>query len=204
MIKFKEFLNEKNKKTSVQGKYYTDDVQAMVNWVESQKEWLTTMTEPDSDTFEFIFKTPKAALNKVKSIRKKFDDIIREHGNDGSILTVELNTKEVLMRKKQEDKKLQDADYIVYHNSYSAATSEIENFANKRGYVLDDATDSENIGTQMFDIVGTGPSKPKPGKTNKFDFELYKGSTKQDEYLHASIYNRETMGNEFELTMYIS
>jgi len=191
----------KNKKTSVSGRYYIQEVQDMISWAERQKEWVSTVYEPDDDYIEIIFSTPRAALNKTKSIRKQFDDIISEHGNNGNVLEIYLNTKEILLRKKSEDKKEKEADYVIYHKSYSSATTEIENYAKKKGYTLDDESDSENIGSQMFDVVGTGPSRPKEGKTNKFDFELYKGTKLQKVYLHAQIYGRE---NGYELNIYIS
>lgn len=203
MKSFREIVltEAKNKKTSVSGRYYIQEVQDMINWLEKQKEWVSTVYEPDDDYIEVIFSTPKAALNKTRSIRKQFDNIISEHGNNGNVLEITLNTKEILLRKKVEDKKENDADYVVYHNSYSAATTEISNYAKKKGYTLDDESDSENIGSQMFDLVGTGPSKPKEGKTNKFSFELYKGTKLQKVYLHAQVYGRE---NGYELNLYIN
>ncbi len=95
--------------------------------------------------------------------------------------------------------------YVIYHDTYSAATTEIENYAKKNGYFLDDQSDKENIGDQMATKVGLGPVKPKGGKTNKFSFTLYtKTNNEAKKQLHAQIYNRETKGNEFELNMYIS
>jgi hypothetical protein len=107
-----------------------------------------------------------------------------------------LSFREIALQEKLE--------YEVYHNSYSSVATEIEKFAEKRGYTLDDTSDSEKKGEQMFNVVGTGPSKPKPGKTNKLTFELYKGSKLQKKFLQASVYNRETKSNEYELTMYIN
>lgn len=95
------------------------------------------------------------------------------------------------------------SDYVIYHNSYSAAINEIEEFVIKNGYTLDDETDSENIGDQMFRLVGNGPRKPQEGDTNKFHFELYKNNKKIRKMLHAQVYNRGTNSNEYELNMYI-
>lgn len=191
----------KNKKTSVSGKYYIPEVQDMINWVENQKEWVSTVFEPDSEWIEVIFSTPKAALNKTKSIRKQFDDIISEHGNDGNVLDIKLNTKEILLRKKAEENKDRNANYTIYHNTYSSASTEIEKYAKKQGYTLDDESDPENIGSQMFDVIGTGPKRPKDGEVNKFHFELYKGTKLQKVYLHAQITG---VGDRFELNLYIN
>ena len=93
------------------------------------------------------------------------------------------------------------SDYTIYHKSYSAAVDEIKKFAKKNGYTLDDESDSENVGSQMFNVVGSGPKKPKEGKTNKFSFELYKNNKLQKKMLHAQIYGTK---NQFELNMYIN
>jgi hypothetical protein len=101
----------KQPKTSLTGKYYIQEVQDMINWVEKQKEWVKTEIFDEGSEFEITFNTPKAALNKVRSIRKGFDDIIKEHGNNREVLTIYLNTKEVLLRKKALEKE-KDTDYI--------------------------------------------------------------------------------------------
>lgn len=93
------------------------------------------------------------------------------------------------------------SDYVIYHNSYTEAVQEITAFAKKNGYTLDDETDSEDIGAQMYDVVGRGPRKPSDGVTNSFHFKLYKNNKQQRKNLHAQVYG---MGNRFELNMYIS
>jgi hypothetical protein len=95
------------------------------------------------------------------------------------------------------------SDYEIYHNSYSLAIQEIEEYVKKNGYTLDDENDTENIGDQMATTVGMGPKKPSAGKTNKFHFELYKNNKKIRKMLHAQVYNRGTNGNEYELNMYV-
>ena len=96
------------------------------------------------------------------------------------------------------------SDYKVYHDSYKSAISEIEIFAKKNGYFLDDQSDDENIGNQLTTLVGFGPQKPSGGKTNKFSFELYtKTNKKLKKQLHVQLYNRETKTNPYELNMYI-
>jgi Mg2+/Co2+ transporter CorC len=92
-------------------------------------------------------------------------------------------------------------EYVIYHKSYSAAADEITKFAEKNGYTLDDQTDKEDIGTQMYNEIGRGPKKPSNGKTNKFHFKLYKNNSIQKKQLHAQIYGDN---GRFELNMYIS
>jgi hypothetical protein len=95
------------------------------------------------------------------------------------------------------------SDYIIYHNSYSAAIQEVEEFVKKNGFTLDDQTDPEYVGDQMATKVGFGPKKPKAGDTNTFHFDLYKDNKLIKKMLHVQIYNRGTTSNEFELNMYI-
>jgi len=93
------------------------------------------------------------------------------------------------------------SDYQIYHNSYSAVADEIIKYVKKMGYTLDDESDKENIGSQMFDVLGSGPKKPSDGKTNKLHFDLYKNNKEQKKKLHAQVYGT---GGKFELNMYIN
>ena len=90
--------------------------------------------------------------------------------------------------------------YQIWHNSYTSAVSEIEKFITSKGLTLDDQTDSENIGNQMYDVVGRGPKKPSDGQTNSLHFVLYKNNKAQKKHLHAQVYGA---GERFELNMYI-
>lgn len=92
-------------------------------------------------------------------------------------------------------------DYNIYHNQYSSAATEIEDYAKKNGYALDDDSHPDNKGGQMFDEIGSGPRKPKDGVTNSFHFKLYKKDKVQRKQLHAQITG---IGDRFELNMYIS
>lgn len=84
-------------------------------------------------------------------------------------------------------------DYQIYHKSYTEAIQEMEAFAKKNGYELDD--------DEMFDKIGNGPRKPGEGKTNSFNIDLYKGGKKvNNRRLHAQVYG---MGSRYELNMYI-
>ena len=93
------------------------------------------------------------------------------------------------------------SDYVIYNNSYSGATEQINVYAKKRGFTLDDETDPEDIGAQMFDEVGRGPRRPSNGKTNSFHFDLYKNNKMIKKKLHAQVYGD---GSRYELNMYIN
>ena len=55
----------------------------------------------------------------------------------------------------------------------------------------------------MATEIGSGPAKPKKGKTNKFNISLSKNGKEQKKALQIQVYNRGTNENEFELNMYI-
>lgn len=90
---------------------------------------------------------------------------------------------------------LEAQNYEVYHNSYTSAIQTAEKFAEKQGYTLDKE--------EMADKIGSGPAKPKEGKTNKFSLTLFKNGKQQKKMLQIQVYNRGTDTNEFELNCYI-
>lgn len=92
-------------------------------------------------------------------------------------------------------------DYEIYHSSYTSAVQEIKKFAKNHGYTFGET--KEDADNQLFDVIGTGPSKPSPGKTNKINLEIWKGKKKQKKELHAQVYNRGVSNKTFELNMYI-
>lgn len=93
---------------------------------------------------------------------------------------------------------VEKSSYKVYHKTYSSAIAEIEPWLEKQGYQVD---------KEVFaDEIGLGPTKPKNGQTNKFDFDIYSIPTiskpepkLQRKRLHVQVYGD---GN-YELNMYI-
>ena len=103
------------------------------------------------------------------------------------------------------------ADYQVYHKTYSAAIWTAKNYAEKKGYEVDE--------DDSFRQIGMGPKKPSDGKTNRFSIELLKDGKPQKKHLHIQVYNmgtfkrnsdgsqtRSLVGgqNEYELNCYIN
>lgn len=86
-------------------------------------------------------------------------------------------------------------DYTVYHNSYTSAIMEAERWIERQGYTLDD----EEVASK----IGSGPSKPSKGKTNRFSLSIFKNGKKQKKMFHIQIYNRGIKSMEYELNMYI-
>lgn len=84
------------------------------------------------------------------------------------------------------------SDYEVYHKSYTSAIEAARNYAEKKGYEIND--------DDAFTKIGVGPRKPSPGKTNRFSIELTKGGKPQRKMLHIQVYG---MKNSYELNAYI-
>jgi hypothetical protein len=84
------------------------------------------------------------------------------------------------------------APYEVYHKSYTSAIEAAREYAEKKGYEInnDDA----------FTKIGMGPRKPSEGKTNKFSIELSKDGKVQRKKLQIQVYG---MRNSYELNAYI-
>jgi len=91
-------------------------------------------------------------------------------------------------------KYLQEAkqDYKVYHKSYREAVEEILEFAESKGYTLDE--------DDIWNHITTGFGKPSNSETNKIHLPIFKNGKEQKKQLHAQVYN---MGNAFELNIYI-
>ena len=91
---------------------------------------------------------------------------------------------------------LKESEYTIYHNTYTSAVEEISKYASKKNLTLD----SEEMATE----IGTGPAKPKEGKTNKISLTLTKDGKVQKKMLQIQVFNRGTSSKEFELNCYIA
>lgn len=74
----------------------------------------------------------------------------------------------------------------------TAAINKALKAAEKKGYTTN--------ADERFTTIGTGPAKPRPGKTNRYSLSLYKNGKMQKKMLHIQIYGKE---NAFELNQYI-
>jgi len=120
----------------------------------------------------------------VKMLKSKFGIDAKIDKTFGNIPTVSFPSKKVVSEAK--------SDYEVYHKSYTSAIEAARNYAEKKGYEInnDDA----------FTKIGVGPRKPSPGKTNRFSIELTKDGKPQRKMLHIQVYG---MKNSYELNAYI-
>ena len=120
----------------------------------------------------------------VKMLKSKFGIDAKVDKTFGNMPTVSFASKKVVSEKK--------SDYEVYHKSYTSAIEAAREYAEKKGYEInnDDA----------FTKIGVGPRKPSPGKTNRFSIELTKDGKPQRKMLHIQVYG---MKNSYELNAYI-
>ena len=84
------------------------------------------------------------------------------------------------------------SDYEVYHKSYTSAINAARDYAEKKGYEIND--------DDAFRQIGMGPRKPSEGKTNSFSIQLTKDGKPQRKQLHIQVYG---MKNSYELNAYI-
>ena len=87
---------------------------------------------------------------------------------------------------------LESSEYVVLHNSYSSAVSEIEKFAKKRGVEIKE--------DEIWNNISVGPKRPKDGVTNKFHLAILKDGKEQKKHLQVQITG---VGEKYELNMYI-
>ena len=86
------------------------------------------------------------------------------------------------------DENLNEADYELYHKTFSGAMQHAYAHAKKKGFIVDpDEIDNK---------VATGPKKPSSGKTNKYIL-----GTNKKQKLHVQVANLDN--KRFELNMYI-
>jgi hypothetical protein len=121
---------------------------------------------------------PKSAL-KYATVKRSDLEKVNENRQINKII------KNVIFEEK--------ISYETYHNSYTSAVTEAKEYAERRGYEINDE--------DSFRKIGMGPKKPSEGKTNRFSIELFKDGKEQKKMLHIQIYG---MKNKYELNAYIN
>ena len=81
----------------------------------------------------------------------------------------------------------------TYYKSYTDAIAAAKEYAEKKGYKINDDSAFRNI--------GMGPKKPSEGKTVKVSVELTKDGKPQKKELQIQVYG---MKNGYELNYYIN
>jgi hypothetical protein len=81
----------------------------------------------------------------------------------------------------------------VYHDTYSGAIRTAIDYAESKGYVVDE--------DDIFSQISVGPKRPREGQTNRFILRLTKDGKPQKKALAIQVYG---MKNSYELNAYIS
>lgn len=92
---------------------------------------------------------------------------------------------------------LNEAEYPVYHKSFTSAADAAKKYAEKRGFEVDEDDWSTQIGMGGKNVR----SRPSEGKTTEFTVGLLKGGKPQRKSLQIQVYG---MKNGYELNAYIN
>jgi hypothetical protein len=113
---------------------------------------------------------------------------------NGKILDDFTVRKHGLERGIGESKSIKEtkSDLETYHKSYTSAINAAKEYAEKKGYEIND--------DDSFTKIGMGPRKPSEGKTNRFSIELSKDGKPSRKLLHIQVYG---MRDTYELNAYI-
>lgn len=141
--------------------------------------------EFDQKTFKTTNK-PKVfnSYNDAKKYAEKMEKIFRNSIGGGTAYWVSDEKMNPIKEAK--------SDYEVYHKSYTSAINAARDYAEKKGYEIND--------DDAFRQIGMGPRKPSEGKTNRFSIELSKDGKVQRKKLQIQVYG---MRNSYELNAYI-
>jgi hypothetical protein len=92
---------------------------------------------------------------------------------------------------------LNEADYKVYHKSFTDAADEARQFAEKRGFEIDEDDWQSQIAMGGKNVR----SRPSVGKDTRFTVGLLKDGKPQRKALQIQVYG---MKNGYELNAYIN
>ncbi len=118
------------------------------------------------------------------------DNLGFKHKNDIDNLGSDVYVLYIKPSKLNESKE----QHKVYHNTFSAACSEVIDFAKEKGYEVDE--------DDWFNKVSVGSKKPSDGQTNRYSIELKKEGKLQKKMLHFQVYGMK--GGKYELNAYIN
>jgi hypothetical protein len=175
MISLKKILSEA---TLTERKYYVTYNLGRGRGKDLEKEF-------DQKTFKTTNK-PKVfnSYNDAKKYAEKMEKMFQHSIGGGTAYWVSDEKMNPIKEAK--------SDYEVYHKSYTSAINAAKEYAEKKGYEIND--------DDSFRQIGMGPKKPSEGKTNKFSIELSKDGKVQRKKLQIQVYG---MRNSYELNAYI-
>jgi hypothetical protein len=132
----------------------------------------------------------KDSYSSYKDAKKAVEKLEKERGGSYNQIAYYVADKDgKFVRESVTEAK---APYEVYHKSYTSAIEAAREYAEKKGFEIDN--------DDSFTKIGMGPRKPSEGKTNRFSIQLTKDGKLQRKQLHIQVYG---MKNSYELNAYI-
>jgi hypothetical protein len=132
----------------------------------------------------------KDSYSSYKDAKKAVEKLEKERGGSYNQIAYYVADKDgKFVRESVTEAK---APYEVYHKSYTSAIEAAREYAEKKGFEIDN--------DDSFTKIGMGPRKPSEGKTNRFSIQLTKDGKPQRKQLHIQVYG---MKNSYELNAYI-
>jgi len=183
-----KFVRESVKESELKGYLAADVVDDIVKSIGS-KFVSGEIKQSNKNKIYLKLKDVKFGSGVVKILKSRFGIDAKEEmfgGKDkfGSIPSVSFFANKVVSEAK--------APYEVYHKSYTSAIEAAREYAEKKGFEIDN--------DDSFTKIGMGPRKPSEGKTNRFSIQLTKDGKLQRKQLHIQVYG---MKNSYELNAYI-
>jgi len=132
----------------------------------------------------------KDSYSSYKDAKKAVEKLEKERGGSYNMVAYYVSDKDgKFVRESVNEAK---TPYEVYHKSYTSAIEAAREYAEKKGFEIDN--------DDAFRKIGVGPRKPSEGKTNSFSIQLSKDGKPQRKQLHIQVYG---MKNSYELNAYI-
>jgi len=132
----------------------------------------------------------KDSYSSYKDAKKAVEKLEKERGGSYNQIAYYVADKDgKFVRESVTEAK---TPYEVYHKSYTSAIEAAREYAEKKGFEIDN--------DDSFRKIGMGPRKPSEGKTNSFSIQLSKDGKLQRKQLHIQVYG---MKNSYELNAYI-
>jgi len=164
------------------------DIEKLTSYKDLSKFIKTNKSKINSKNFNYI-------EDEVEALKYLESDYKRGKADRQEVEVAVIDAQDSIKRGmgiKVESVKEAKAPYEVYHKSYTSAIEAAREYAEKKGFEIDN--------DDSFRKIGMGPRKPSEGKTNSFSIQLTKDGKLQRKQLHIQVYG---MKNSYELNAYI-
>jgi hypothetical protein len=135
---------------------------------------------------------------KKKQLEKDIDTAVSGLYKDAELKLTESAVDFIVNGTITEIQRINEANFILYHTSFTSAAESAREYAFKQGYKIDEDDWMQEVGFGGK----TGRGRPSIGKTNSFTVGLLKNDKPQKKALHFQVYGMES--GKYELNVYIS